>query len=172
MTEQNPYATPNSELEGFVPVGDLMPADRWHRLGAAFIDGLLLLVLLWPLLYALGFVEVFVQAAQAGHRAPYTYTVASVALGLGLFALVHGFPLAANGQTWGKKFLKLKIVDLEGRKPSLLRLIALRYGLMRVFGSIPVVGPVYAIIDDLFIFRDDRRCIHDHIAGTRVVVAD
>jgi uncharacterized RDD family membrane protein YckC len=31
--------------------------------------------------------------------------------------------------------------------------------------------PLYAIVDALFIFRGDRRCIHDMIAGTRVIEA-
>jgi uncharacterized RDD family membrane protein YckC len=31
--------------------------------------------------------------------------------------------------------------------------------------------PFYSLVDVLFIFRDDRRCIHDLIAGTKVVEA-
>lgn len=29
--------------------------------------------------------------------------------------------------------------------------------------------PFYALVDILFIFREDRRCLHDRIAGTQVV---
>lgn len=32
--------------------------------------------------------------------------------------------------------------------------------------------PGYALVDILFIFRKDRRCIHDFIAGTHVVKTD
>ena len=35
--------------------------------------------------------------------------------------------------------------------------------------AIPKVGGVLALADILFVFRDDRRCLHDQIAGTRVV---
>ena len=31
--------------------------------------------------------------------------------------------------------------------------------------------PLYGVVDILFIFREDRRCIHDLIAGTVVVNA-
>jgi uncharacterized RDD family membrane protein YckC len=30
-------------------------------------------------------------------------------------------------------------------------------------------GGLFFLIDQAFIFRDDRRCIHDHIAGTVVL---
>ncbi|MEE2658000.1 MAG: hypothetical protein VX733_05800 [Candidatus Latescibacterota bacterium] len=33
------------------------------------------------------------------------------------------------------------------------------------------VFPLYGFIDALFIYREDHRCIHDLIAGTRVVYA-
>ena len=32
--------------------------------------------------------------------------------------------------------------------------------------------PFYRLVDILFIFREDRRCLHDLIAGTQVVVGD
>jgi uncharacterized RDD family membrane protein YckC len=35
-----------------------------------------------------------------------------------------------------------------------------------------MIGPVLALVDVLLIFRNDRRCGHDLIAGTRVVHAD
>jgi len=31
--------------------------------------------------------------------------------------------------------------------------------------------PLYSVVDALFIFRNDRRCIHDLVAGTVVVNA-
>jgi len=32
--------------------------------------------------------------------------------------------------------------------------------------------PLYGLVDILFIFRSDRRCIHDMIAGTQIVEAE
>jgi len=34
---------------------------------------------------------------------------------------------------------------------------------------IPYAGSFVALLDVLFIFRRDQRCIHDHLAGTVVV---
>ncbi|MBI3550843.1 MAG: RDD family protein [Elusimicrobia bacterium] len=39
-----------------------------------------------------------------------------------------------------------------------------------LLGGPSVVLPVYALVDALFIFREDRRCLHDFLAGTRVVM--
>ena len=93
-------------------------------------------------------------------------------IGFAIMVAVQGYPLAQAGQTWGKKLLKLKIVNLDGSQPDFLRLIGLRYGSGALISLIPVVGSFYGFVDALFIFREDKRCIHDHIAGTRVVVAD
>ena len=40
-----------------------------------------------------------------------------------------------------------------------------------IITAVPFVGPLVGLIGILFIFRDDRRCLHDHLAGTRVVQA-
>ncbi len=85
--------------------------------------------------------------------------------------------LATRGQTIGKILMKIRIVDATtGEHPGWARLILLRTivnGLISgVLGIIPVVGGMFAfayfLTDSLFIFRDDRRTIHDHIARTRV----
>ncbi|MXY47428.1 MAG: RDD family protein [Chloroflexi bacterium] len=85
--------------------------------------------------------------------------------------------LATRGQTIGKILLKIRVVDATtGEHPGWVRLVLLRTILnsiiSTVLGAIPFVGGMFAIAyfltDSLFIFRDDRRTIHDHIAHTRV----
>lgn len=39
-------------------------------------------------------------------------------------------------------------------------------------GSIPFLAALPSLIDVLFIFRKDRRCVHDLIAGTQVMRAN
>lgn len=79
--------------------------------------------------------------------------------------------LGRQGQSLGKKWAKVRVVRADGSPASLGRLVGLRYIVNSMIGVIPMVGSVYGLIDILFIFRGDRRCIHDMIADTKVVVA-
>jgi hypothetical protein len=40
---------------------------------------------------------------------------------------------------------------------------------MMVLQQIPGINIFAGLLDPLFIFRQDRRCIHDFIAGTKVI---
>jgi uncharacterized RDD family membrane protein YckC len=77
--------------------------------------------------------------------------------------------LERSGQTIGKKALGMKIVDLSGALPPFGKLVALRYVLPILIAQIPFLGGLFALADALFIFGAERRCIHDYLAGTRVV---
>ncbi len=50
-------------------------------------------------------------------------------------------------------------------------MLGLRYLPTQVIVAIPVVGALYALVDALFIFGAEQRCLHDLIAGTKVVLA-
>ncbi len=54
---------------------------------------------------------------------------------------------------------------------TLGRLVFLRYGGPGLIGQIPFLGSLFSLLDALFIFSEERRCIHDHFADTKVVVA-
>jgi uncharacterized RDD family membrane protein YckC len=58
---------------------------------------------------------------------------------------------------------------VDGAKPGFLRAVLLRLWINGILGSLPYVGSCYGLLDILFIFGADRRCIHDLIAGTKVV---
>ena len=129
---------------------------------------LILLVILIPLMVMGGYFSGFMTGQQPGMATQLMWA----ALGFVIFVLVQGYPLSQSGQTWGKKALKMKIVDLDGRQPSFATLIAKRYLPVQAISAVPVVGGLFGLVNVLFIFREDRRCIHDLIAGTQVVVAD
>lgn len=101
-----------------------------------------------------------------------------VAIGLVLMLALAGcnlYLLATRGQTIGKKLQRIRIVALEGdHHPGLFRVFWLRSFINGLIGSIPLFGliPVYSLIDVLCIFGKERRCIHDHLAQTRVVQGD
>jgi uncharacterized RDD family membrane protein YckC len=170
MNDVNPYAnatTRVSEADSEEP-GEL--ASRWVRLGAAILDALIVMAVIIPLQYFGGFWTMAMNAARNGYSLPFGTTVLWAAIGLAVFIAVQGWPLHQSGQTWAKRILSIRIVDLEGRKPPLLKLLGLRYLPLQIISQVPVIGVIVALVNPLFIFREDRRCLHDLIAGTRVVV--
>ena len=171
MDEHNPYSAPEAPVEIELAPADLRLGSRWARLGAALVDWIIAIVVNFPVLYLVGYAHV------EGYRVRWSpssfgMSVAAFAIALAMFALVQGYPLAKSGQSWGKRLLGLRIVDLEGRQPGLAVLLFKRYAATRVVGLIPFVGPMYLVADELFIFSADKRCLHDLIADTRVVVAN
>lgn len=76
--------------------------------------------------------------------------------------------LSRNGQTLGKRFLNIAIVRKDtGENPGFIRCVLLRFVVSTLLGVIPF----YALVDILLILREDRRCLHDFLAGTIVVQA-
>ena len=147
------------------------PPSRWLRLGSAILDGIISSFLMLPgfgLMLAAGFLS-------RPHQPNTPLLIAGVcALGLG-FAIILGiqiYLLSTRGQTIGKKLLGLRIVRIEdGSNPGFVKAFLLRSFVNGLIGAVPGLGPVYSLVDLCFIFRDDRRCIHDLIAGTVVVKA-
>jgi uncharacterized RDD family membrane protein YckC len=73
--------------------------------------------------------------------------------------------LIKDGQTLGKKALRIRIVKMDtGENGGFVPNVLLRLIVNGLLGIIPL----YGLVDILFIFRGDRRCIHDMIAGTQV----
>lgn len=169
MDPQNPYQSPQSSLVE-PEYGEEQLADRGIRLVAAIIDGVIMLVLLLPLMFFGGYFEQAMSAAQAGQQ---TFGLQFLwgLIGVILFFVIQAYPLNQSGQTWGKKVMKIKIVDMNGLQPSLAELLGKRYLFSQGVGLIPCLGAIVQLVDVLMIFRDDRRCLHDQIAGTKVVVA-
>lgn len=91
---------------------------------------------------------------------------------LAIYMLLHGYLLATRGQSIGKMLLRVRIVDYDtGALLPLSKLVGLRLVPVWIVSLIPYVGGILSLIDVLFIFGSERRCVHDLIAGTRVVVA-
>jgi len=169
MDDQNPYRSPDAVVAEVSDGGEL--AERGTRLGAAIIDGIIMLVLLVPIMYFGGYWSSAMSAATAGEQLGFGTTLMWALISFATFAVLQSVPLNANGQTWGKKLLGIKIVDLAGAKPPLVRLLGLRYLPVYAGGNVPFIGWVLGLVNILLIFRADRRCGHDLIAGTQVVKA-
>ena len=91
-----------------------------------------------------------------------------VLLAVAALLIVQVVLLTKDGQTLGKKALGIKIVKRStDENGGFVTNVLLRW----VFNGILSIIPFYGLVDILFIFREDRRCIHDFIAGTEVVEA-
>lgn len=78
--------------------------------------------------------------------------------------------LVKRGQSIGKIALNIKIVRRsDGTIPGFAKIVLLRMVVPSLLSAIPVAGFVIFLIDVLFIFREDRRCLHDLLAETVVV---
>jgi hypothetical protein len=83
--------------------------------------------------------------------------------------------VARHGQTVGKKLVGIKVVRSDGSRAGINRLTWLRNVVVALPSLLPVVGlvagPIFWIVDSLFIFGHARQCLHDRIADTIVIRA-
>lgn len=127
------------------------PAGRGQRLLAVIIDAACGAACSLPGLYPDPAIGIFLM------------------LGLGLMLLAFQiFLLSTTGQTIGKRLIGVRIVRFDdGGNPGFVHAVLLRLGVMMLMSAVAIVS----LIDVLMIFREDRRCLHDLIAGTEVVKA-
>jgi len=138
-------------------------AGRGVRLGAVLLDGVVGLLAMTP-----GMVAMFTLEGD-----PDIPIAGVLLLGLGVLSLMvyQVYLLTSSGQTIGKRAAGIRIVRHDdGSNPGFVRAVALRGLLPGLIGAIPYLGVIFSLVDILFIFGDERRCIHDLFAGTRVIV--
>lgn len=161
----NPYAPPRTEMVR--PGASLAAplASLGQRFGAAMLDLLAGIVAMLP---------IFAASAMFENIDPESGEMPAAAtglVGLGMLLLVglsiyNLVLLTTQGQTIGKKMLRIRISNyLDDGNPGFIKAVLLRIFVNGLLGFIPF----YGIVDVCFIFGDERRCIHDLIAGTRVV---
>lgn len=165
VPDANPYAAPQARVADLQTPLSRELASRGARFGAAMIDWLAYMVpaaVLWGLLFT---------AMRNGHAPQATATTMLIVAGLLLVAVVVAnlILVIQSQQTIGKKLLKIQIVRGDGSACSPLRIIFLRGFVTSLLSGIPFVGGIFALLDPLLIFRDNRRCLHDDIADTIVV---
>jgi len=138
-------------------------SDRFAAMLVDFVvSGLPIIVLYWLIFGLNGLVE-FEKENRLIH------SLILMIFSQGIYLLINGELLHKYGQTVGKRFLEIKIVDADNNLPEFKRSYGLRYLVPIIINSVPFIGFVFTLLDSLFIFNKDRRCIHDHIADTRVV---
>jgi len=153
----DPYTVPASQL---VEIENEV-ASRWLRLGGAFVDGIIVSAFSIPLMFLIG--------AWGKTSLPYWMTLVSVCGNSLFFTLINVYFLHKDGQTLGKKVAGTRIVGLDNEKLSVKDILLKRYLPQWAVTLVPFSYGILGLIDALFIFGSERRCIHDLIAGTKVI---
>ena len=128
-------------------------ATRKQRLTAAIADAVIVGV---P--YILGSLDVVPDPLRL------LGVIASLAL-----LVVQLVMVSKHGQTLGKRFAGTRIVMKDTMENGGFVVNVLKRGFLN--GLLSLI-PGYFLVDCLFIFREDRRCLHDMIANTIVVQAE
>jgi uncharacterized RDD family membrane protein YckC len=167
--QDNPYQPPTTEVPfsaaASVTDGPQL-ATRGSRLAAAMLDGFAILAIMAPIQWAAGVFDDYTAYSQD--------KLAQVLWGLGSLVIilaVNGYPLATRAQTLGKIAMRIKIVTMDGKNADFARIVLRRLLPTTALSIVPGLGPLLSVADSLAIFRKDQRCLHDQIAGTRVVRA-
>ncbi len=148
------------------------PASREARLGGAILDSLVALACIGPGLVLIGIAGGFTEGDEVENPALFFAGGLWLLAAFAVLVVVQCYLLTKHGQTIGKRLMKTRIVAVDdGTNPGFVRTVLLRTVVNGVFGAIPFAGSIYSLVDVLFIFREDRRCLHDLIAGTKVVRA-
>jgi uncharacterized RDD family membrane protein YckC len=140
------------------------PGDR---VVASIIDGLVWMLCLMPLWLRL--LPHLDGAADGAVSLESSIIFASITAGTACL-VVQGWMLATRGQSIGKSLMRLRVVlnSDSDEPPGFVAGVIVRWWLTRLLHLIPVVF----LVDFLFLFREDRRCLHDYVAGTRVIAID
>ncbi|MBN2573882.1 MAG: RDD family protein [Deltaproteobacteria bacterium] len=182
----DPYAPPGSDVNAGMAAGfgEAPPlAERGTRLLAVSIDSLILCIPVVPMLGIGAYVGWRTAAQYRNQPFPAEAIIMPQVEGMALFAGAMGIGflcmlgimvyqwvlISQTGQTIGKRATGIRIERIDGSPVNFGTGVVLRNWVMKLIGALPYLGVAIQIVDCLFIFREDRRCIHDHIAGTRVV---
>jgi len=161
----SPSTAPGAELAG-----------RGERFLAQLLDSVIGLTVCLP-----GGIMIGIAAARAGLSSGSGLSNLATAAGFGAGLLVLATALLAlfavqlwmlvtRGQTIGKRVLGVRIVSFgDETNPGFVKVFLLRAVVPALLGAVPYLGIVFTLTDYCFIFRDDRRCLHDLIASTKVI---
>ena len=144
-------------------------ASRGKRLAAAVVDVFIFFPLVLLVAQPLGLINISDPANMQGLNLE--QSIKLFIIGQVLFLLVQGYLLHTQGQTIGKKLLKIRIVSLDDKLRGIGQLYFVRYLTFSLIAQIPIIGALIGIVNVLFIFGQDRRCLHDRLAGTKVIEA-
>jgi len=170
----NPSRPPIDADQALAPGGFAYPsvlASRSARLGGALIDGCFTIAAAMPLV--MGAME-----ADPQPEAPVNNLLdigmpayVTIALWVCLFG-VQAVLITRRGQSIGKIIARTRILRTDGRPAGFIRGVLLRSWVFVALQWTPLPQALLSallMLDGFFIVGNDRRCLHDWLAGTHVV---
>ena len=163
--QPNPFAPPTVEYAPPRPhvVDDMYAqplASRGARLWATMLDGLVTFAVCLPAMLLL---------AASGHDDDAYDSIAGLAM---LVLWIYQWVLVSKtGQTLGKRWAGIRIVKANGSPVSFVSAVLVRSWAFTMITWLPWVGGIVGLADLVCIIGDERRCLHDYLAGTIVVRA-
>ena len=171
----------------------LLPGP-WRRFGCVILDNFMLYIVSFIITFAIGFAigmrlrETHASAMQI-QQAIFVLQLWGAIIGFALNVLYYGLMHYFFGSTIGKFAGKEKVVRADGGKitflQSIFRELVMWFGCVLFIALIAWMGPLgilsgellviaWLLIDWLFIIfdRQNRRALHDRLAGTRVLFSD
>lgn len=163
-------------VAGAPAAGDPTLAHPGIRLLAALIDGFLESLCWMPtsraVMRSLGNL---MSSGQINPQEIIGVVMGSISASLPYLAglvLLQAILITMRGQTVGKILTGIRIVRAHDGSPAgFLHGFFLRGFIPRCLRHVPFLGFFFWFVDNCFIFRDDHRCLHDLMGGTKVVKA-
>ena len=141
---------------------------RIERLAAFMIDELIAIICLIPL--GTTFLSALGNNDQEMILNAITDKVEMVLFLTFVPIIIQAYLVTTRGQSIGKIVMSLRIVNAkDGTNPGFLKAFFVRRILPAPLFFLPLMLLLYSIVNVLFIFRSDRRCLHDWIGRTIVV---
>lgn len=146
-------------------------ASLGSRLWGAIVDSILMVIVIIAA-GVLGEGAAFFEGIADQPTDHSTKTWVSFGIGFMLFQALQGYLITKNGQSIGKIVAKTRIYsEKTGEQAGFMDGFLIRNLVTFLPSYIPFVGDFLSLVDTCFIFRPDRRCIHDLVAGTVVLEA-
>jgi uncharacterized RDD family membrane protein YckC len=171
MEKPNSQLSPNSNSrESAIGHGKL--ATRVDRLLGVLIDGAVMLIPMIIVYVIMAIVLGLLGVEGTTFIGRAILNIVGGVIGVALFVAIN-FRFLSKGQTVGKLVIGTRIVADDGSLIPVDQLIVKRY--LIIWGAsvlistiVPLLG-IITIVDPLMIFRENHKCLHDELAGSKVI---
>lgn len=178
MSEENPYSHPVNQVEAPPAQSSVPGLHNYASLGQRFLGKLIDVLIMIPLSLGIGVGYTWISPPKIVEYETLSDSyqaatgLANILIAVIVMAAYIGIQWAfwaSTGQSIGKKVMKTQVVNLDGSQASVQTIAFKRYGIMNLIANVPLFGPLVSLIGTLLIFRQNRNCLHDDIAKTRVI---